>query len=208
MQKLIITLTLFSFVACQQPQVGGDLVEQGLVQDEFSELLEIEEVTNEPDQSPGPKIKAGTKLYGGYYFDVYYPESFTAFPANDKEDYGRPYAETDEAFFTSPDGEVEFFIYSPLWSGEPENYTKIAENEKLVSEETKEYDEGDTRIRWVTIEDKDGSYTRSFVSKYEQISFSEIHHVFGIKYKNQAAYEKYKSAYLDFKNSLVQYADH
>lgn len=126
----------------------------------------------------------------------------------------RFYVLTDEAYFTSSDERVEFFVFSPLWAGDPENYLEIAENEELVDEKIEEYFEvddpslvGDSRIRWVTVKAKDDSYYRSFVSKKEQIGVSEIHHVFGIKYQDAKALEEYREEYEVFKESLVQYAD-
>ena len=61
--------------------------------------------------------ETATRTFRGSWFDIEYPENFTA----------RPTAlTTDEAYFLSPDGTVEFFVYSPLWSGDPESYLKIS----------------------------------------------------------------------------------
>lgn len=149
--------------------------------------------------------EVGTTLYKGLWFDIEYPQNFSA----------RPAVQTDEAYFLSPDGTVEFFVFSPLWAGDPENYLTIAPTEELVSEKTEEIKEaekpgqyGDKITHWVTVKAKDGSYYRSFVSIREQINTgSEIHHVFGIKYKNDTAYQKYRDTYITFKESLRQYSD-
>ena len=106
-------------------------------------------------------------------------------------------------------------MYSPLWSGKPETYLTIAPTEEVVSEKTEEVKEserpgqfGDRIVRWVTIKAKDGSYYRSFVSIKEQVGTgSDLHYVFGIKYQDNASYEKYREAYVAFKESLQQYAD-
>lgn len=165
-----------------------------------SEKQEKNEVSTKVAQT-----QVGTTLYRGSWFDIEYPQNFTA----------RPTVPTDEAYFTSPDGTVEFFVYSPLWSGNPETYLMIAPMEEVISEKTEEVKEsersgqlGDRIVRRVTIKAKDGSYYRSFVSIKEQVEAeSYLHHVFGIKYKDDASYEKYREAYVAFKKSLKQYAD-
>ncbi|MFA7314383.1 MAG: hypothetical protein WC025_00425 [Candidatus Magasanikbacteria bacterium] len=156
------------------------------------------ETTNNP-------TKVGVTLYKGLWFDIQYPQNFNATPTT----------QTDEAYFLSPEGNVEFFVYSPLWSGTPKNYLTMASNEELVSEkieETKASQQprqyGDKITRWVTIKAKDGSYYRSFVSIKEQVDTgSELHHVFGIKYKDNTSYQKYRDDYITFKESLHQYSD-
>lgn len=158
----------------------------------------------------------GTALYQGFYFDIEYPENFTSKPTTPTTvDNGKIYIQTDEAYFTSPDGTIEFFVYSPLWAKNPETYLTIAPTEEVINEKTEEIKEnerpgqyGDKIIRWVTIKAKDGSYYRSFISTKEQIGTeSDLHHVFGIKYQNNESYEKYREVYIAFKESLRQYAD-
>ena len=164
-----------------------------------SEKQEKNEVTIKVE----PRV--GTTLYRGTWFDIEYPQNFTARPTTPK----------DEAYFISPDGTVEFFVYSPLWSGNPVTYLTIAPTEEVVSEKTEEVKEsersgqfGDRVLRWVTAKAKDGSYYRSFVSIKEQVGTgSSLHHVFGIKYQDSASYEKYREVYVSFKESLRQYAD-
>jgi hypothetical protein len=130
--------------------------------------------------------------YTGTWFDVKYPAGFDVSGTEN----------ADEAKFTSPDKKVEFFVYSPQWGGNPAEYLNLGVNEELVSEKT------DQNTYSATIKDKSGSYTRSYLSiKNPEGTDSETHKVFGIKYTDQAAYDKYKEAYTAFKNSLVQYAD-
>lgn len=179
------------------PPAAEELQTQTVPESEKQEKSETA-IKTEPTQ-------VGTALYRGTWFDIEYPQNFTA----------RPTTPTNEAFFTSPDGTVEFFVYSPLWSGNPETYLTIAPIEKVVSEKTDEVKEsersgqfGDKIVRWVTIKAKDGSYYRSFVSIKEQVGTgSDLHHVFGIKYQDNESYEKYREAYVAFKKSLRQYAD-
>ena len=137
-------------------------------------------------------------LYKGTWFDIKYPKEFT------------PSSIADEARFLSPDGTVEFFVFSPQWGGNPVDYLTTKASEELVSEKT-DTTGADLKkkiVRWVTVKAKDGSYYRSFVSIKAQVGTgSDLHYVFGIKYENDAAYQQYRDAYIAFKASLSQYAD-
>ncbi len=153
-------------------------------------------------------VEAG--LYRGSWFDIVYPQDFAASPLAPTTSYqGLISVTTDEARFTSPDGTVEFYVYSPLWSGEPD-YLKLAPGETMINEKTAESGSGITArlVRWVTYRADNGSYYRSLISIKDQVgSGSDLHHVFGIKYTDQAAYERYQAAFVTFKESLRQYAD-
>ena len=46
-----------------------------------------------------------------------------------------------------------------------------------------------------------------FQNRRAKILRQDTRKVFGIKYRNQAAYDKARQDYLTFKNSLTQYAD-
>lgn len=167
----------------------------------------VAEVAKIERNDTAPKILATTtKIYSGAWFDVQYPADFTPRPTAPLQD-GSDTVDTDEAFFAAPDNSVEFFAYSPLWGGDPIDYLTARPNEKMVSEKTDEKGQNENKqtTRWVTFQAVDGSYMRSYVSsKYQD---GQLHHVFGIQYKDAAAYDRYKSAYAAFKNSLVQYAD-
>lgn len=147
------------------------------------------------------------KDFKGNWFKVEYPSQFQASPLSPIEktnDY--EFVATDEATFVSPDGSIEFFVYSPLWSGNPNNYLQKRANEKIISDKTEKGDGSDpfsTTHHWVTFEDVDGKYTRA----YHSLRTESTHHVFGVKYTNRKMYEVYKAAYLAFKKSLEQYAD-
>lgn len=161
-----------------------------------------------PEQTSAAPI-----LYRGAWFDIKYPKNFTASPTTPTfvSDNGNTRVKTDEAKFVSPDGNIEFFVFSPLWGGNPIEYLNIKNTEELVSEKTTTTTNAnsDKKITtWVTIKAKDGSYYRSFVSITDGVgSGSQVHHVLGLQYKNEAAYEKYKNDYLKFKASLMQYSD-
>lgn len=172
-------------------------------------------VTETPQPEPADTLPATTTektLYRGTWFDVQYPENFTAFPTSPTfvATTGDIRIQTNEAKFVSPDGTVEFFVFSPQWGGDPTDYLKIKAIEELASEKIEESgaDEADkTTTRWVTVKAKDNSYYRSFISIKRANDGSSLHHVLGIKYKDTAAYEKYLNDYTQFKESLRQYSD-
>lgn len=179
-----------------------------------------ENTANEAPITQEPSIvsvNTNTRDYKGAMFKITYPANFIA----KKEG-------PDEASFTSPDGSIQFYIYSPMWSGDPISYLQALSTEKIESDISipniklslittssggavydKEVD------RYVTFTAKDGSYKRSLVSITEGfVDFpdsteygSKTHKVFGIKYKDQATYNAYLNDYLAFKKSLVQYLD-
>lgn len=143
------------------------------------------------------------EIYYGNWFSIEYPATFTANPTEPVATFDNySFVETDEANFLSPDGAIEFFVYSPQWGGEPDSYLTTFENEELIDEKETVTPSAVTQ-RWITFKDVSGLYTRSVVS----IKSESTHLVFGIKYKNAQVYEMYKESYIRFKKSLRQYAD-
>lgn len=165
----------------------------------------------DPDYPDNSKYHMRTKKYNGAYFSISYPEDF---------DVQTPYS-NDEAYFVSKDNNVEYFVYAPLWGGEPEQYLKMKKNEKRINEKTlqgantnpnRDKDRDLQISKWVTFAATDGSYTRSYVhikrkSSNETLKMNDIDLVFGFKYKNETAYKIYVNAYKLFKKSLEQFAD-
>lgn len=140
---------------------------------------------------------AQTKTYKGAWFEIKYPASFKAKGSIKSATSGSGF---DSAVFDSPDGKVQFYIFSPQWSGTAHDI-EIKSSEKLVNSETKE--SGDKELSWWTISAKNNSYTRS----YQETKEHNTNWIFGIKYKDDASLKKYKKQYLNFKKSLVQFAD-
>jgi len=201
-------LTLLMTVGCeaQPPNDEVDSLPPVVEELQNQKVPEVEKEEVPASARPEKPSEPEVTLYRGVWFDIEYPHDFTV----------RPIGPSDEAYFTSPDRAVEFFIFSPLWAGEPESYLRVAPTEELVSEKTQKVTEderpgqyGDTVTHWVTLKAKDDSYYRSFVSIKEQVGTgsSELHHVFGIKYTDWESYLNYKEQYLAFKESLRQYAD-
>jgi len=144
--------------------------------------------------------------YGGNMFTVKYPKSFTPRPLSPEVEVDTwKFIETDEAFFKSADGEVEFFVFSPQWAGDPEWYMEAQPNEELLSEKESVDPHNDENIKyWATFKALDGSYFRSLYSVKTEFN---THHVFGIQYKDEASLSAYKEQYEAFKESLIQFAD-
>jgi hypothetical protein len=140
------------------------------------------------------------RTFRGAYFEVKYPPGFKArksLPSNSFE------GQHDSAFFTAADGAVEFYVFSPLWNGKPEDIELVPASEVVVSETTEQ--KGAVKTRRVTIKAKDNSYTRSFEDS--ENTETNNRRVFGIKYRDRDSYNKYRAQYLTFKNSLQQFSD-
>ena len=179
-------------------------------------------------------LEKGVKRYNGNYFSVDYPADFLVSPSGPIKSFRtdvhldefekKPnidpmesyyYIDTDEVYLSPPNDSVEFFVYSPQWSGLPLNYLQAQKNESIVSHENKKTTKsgvhyGFVQTRRMTFRAKDNSYKRSFV--HQRACHSNklencISHVFGIKYKDRQAYGKYRDSYIAFKKSLKQFAD-
>jgi hypothetical protein len=139
---------------------------------------------------------AGWKTFLGRMFQIQYPANF-------KVIISHPANECDSAKFASPDGKVEFYVFSPMWNGDPEGIALEPASERIKDDnsETK----NNKLVRWYTIEAKNGGYQRSYVDT--TYLDNNTRHVFGIKYVNDEALKKYQPDYAKFKASLVQMAD-
>jgi hypothetical protein len=139
------------------------------------------------------------RVYKGAWFEIKYPSNFQVRPSQ-KSSSAQSY---DSAFFTAPDSSVEFYVFSPQWNGQPNDIELNASYEVQVSQNTER--KGNLTVRRMTIKARDNSYTRSFEDTED--SATNTRKVFGIKYRNQAAYSRYRQTYLTFKQSLRQFAD-
>ncbi len=141
-------------------------------------------------------LNAQTKVFKGAWFDIQYPASFTEVCTLKSISSDG----CESALFKSSDGLVEFYIFSSQWKAA---YSDIALKSTDKQTQSKIVYKGTKTIKFWTIVDKSGEYTRS----YQEIADESTNWVVGIKYKNQAAYTKYKNQYIAFKKSLKQYAD-
>lgn len=211
MKKGLYFAIALLFAACTPPEKSEiktitDTVESKLPETETEVPIRVKRDSVLPEVKPMESDEKWS--YAGNFFRIGYPKYFRASPLSpvDYFDDMIEYIVTDEATFTSRDGAVEFFVFSPLWGGDPINYLIQQPNEEVISrgEDTSKSDHplGLSQY-WVTFEDKEGKYKRS----YHSIVTHSTHHVFGFKYTTQEMYLKYKPAYLEFKKSLQQFSD-
>jgi hypothetical protein len=147
---------------------------------------------------PSSARRAGRWLtYRGAYFTIKYPSGFTVRPSQKTEEL------YDSVFFISADRSVEFYVFSPIWNGEPKDIEINPQQEAYVSQNVTE--RNGIKVRRATIKAKDGSYLRSFEDTENTRTNNRT--AFGMKYRDQKAYDKYRPMYLTFKKSIVQFAD-
>ncbi len=138
--------------------------------------------------------------YKGAWFSIKHPQTFQVKSSMKSRTAAKGY---DSAFFVSPGGEVEFYVFSPQWNGEPRDIGLNPITEEYAAQ--KEEQNKGKNIRRVTIQAKDKSYLRSFVDTEDTNLNTRL--VFGIKYRDQKVYDKYREVYLNFVRSLRQYSD-
>jgi hypothetical protein len=108
--------------------------------------------------------------YKGAWFDIQYPANFKVRPALKSSSSASGY---DSAFFTSPDGAVEFYVFSPQWNGDPSEDVAINLAEEVYDAQKQEEKNG-KQVRWVTISAKNQTYTRSYVDTEDTISNTRL----------------------------------
>ena len=136
------------------------------------------------------------------FFKVNYPPTYKAQPLEAKT-----MKESSAATFTSPDGAMQLYIFSPQWGGDAPG---IALNAAKEAETAKKTEPGKSSgvagtYTWQTITAKDKSYTRTYQTF--KANDDSIYWVIGMKYKDDAALAKYRADYARFKSSLEQFAD-
>jgi hypothetical protein len=146
------------------------------------------------------RTKSAWRTYKGAWFEIKYPSNFKPRPSLASISFEGQY---DSAVFTAADGSAEFYVFAPQWNGKPTDIEIDAGKEEYVSQRAEQ--KGTITVRRVTIKAKDGSYTRA-IEDTENTDLN-IRRVFGFKYRNRAAYDKYRSQYLTFKRSLQQFSD-
>ncbi len=143
--------------------------------------------------------QAGWQTYTGAWFEIRYPANFRVRPSlrsSTADGY-------DSAFFTAPDAAVEFYVFSPQWNGRPRDIEVNPSTEIMTSQKI-EQRAGQTITR-ISVKARNGSYLRAFEDVED--STTNTRRVFGITYRNQASYNRYRQMYVAFKASLTQFAD-
>lgn len=142
--------------------------------------------------------------YRGPWFDIDYPASFR--PLGHDAAVGPGAYNQDSMRFTSPDGAVEFYVHSPLWSGQSA-WARPMRGETVFESHTSTEGSGPTRkeFTWVTVAGLTDDYMRSWVEVH-QPDLNVRYHL-GVRYDTLTAYDRWKPEYEAFRKSLVQYAD-
>jgi hypothetical protein len=152
--------------------------------------------------------------YTGAWFKIGYPADFLVVPLSKSSTATNGY---DGVKFVNKEG-VEFYVYSPQWSGKEMDYIKeIAANpatenmerqstsarDYVVSGRTVETNAIVTRV--VVITAKYSSRERTYEIQEDHVQSSRL--IFGYCYPDQATFTRYKAVYDKFKQSLMKYAD-
>lgn len=173
---------------------------------EFSSRgLTLEAIGDERRMDLRVAVRDGDWLtYRGPWFDIDYPASFRPL-GYDRAPRSDDYDE-DGMRFGSPGGTVEFYVYSPLWSGSP-GWPTVWPAETVLQRTTNAEGSGIERksLTWVTLSGPQDEYTRSWIEIHQPEL--NVRHYFGIRYTGVVAYDRWRDEYEQFKDSLVQYAD-
>jgi len=139
--------------------------------------------------------------YATKHFSIDYPITF-------KAKYSK-----DEGYFTSPDGTVTFYAYSVNKPSGKNHYMKVKPSEKKLSSNSEKKDVKGAYYDyqfsgWGTFKAKNNSYYRAYTAKkkcntkgkdfYGNCRFE----IFGIRYKNEEAYRRYRDDFMLFKHSI------
>jgi len=137
--------------------------------------------------------------YRGAWFRIGYPPNYTVQPSLKGATSGdRGY---DSVFFISPDKKVEFYVFSPQWSGEPTDVAVNSNTENLVSTRTVQQKGKKAPITITKISAKQGAYKRLLID----IKNGSTHKVFGVKCPYSESFGRYIKHLNRFRKSLVQF---
>lgn len=149
--------------------------------------------------------------YKGAWFSVAYPSGWKVHPVAQSTSSVSGF---DSARFTSPDGSAEFYVFSPQWNGDPKEIALDPAREVLVSHRVEHASRdkmsgggfvSNNVSNWYTARARNNSYLRSWVGVEDK--GLNVRHVFGIKYRDQQTYQKYRAQYAHFCKSLEQFSD-
>lgn len=171
-------------------------------------VLSVSASASAPQQA---SRSVGYAKYKGAWFDIDYPVGWKATPLSRST---TSVTGSDSARFTSPNGDAEFYVFSPQWNGDPKEVALDPKREVLVSQRVERAPQGkrpdgsylyNPVAHWYTVRARDNSYQRSWVDVEDK--GLNVRHVFGIKYRNKKAYQKYRVYYAHFCKSLEQFSD-
>ena len=144
-------------------------------------------------------IPAGWKKHQGAYFDIGVPPGFKATAQGETVFDGK----TNAVSLWNEKLQVEFYVFSPQWNGRADILDVAERAEVLESREKNK--KGDLVIEEVTIKARDKSYIRFVVSTTNEMY--NTNKTFGIRVPNMKVYEQVRALYLQWKQTLQQFAD-
>lgn len=132
---LILAISLFVVVSCNSKNENEQTLEQEMLELRKKELelkereLKLKEKELAEQKSEEKDIREYSYVkYNGAWFDILYPSDFTPLPSIKSSSNIDNYK---SVFFISPDKTVEFYIFSPQWSGEPNDIQLNPDMEKI-----------------------------------------------------------------------------
>ena len=210
MQKLFLLAGLIGLSACTfETDTAAPMASHPAqtVQGDSVPLSEKHTAVTPVDRASLHELSGDLETYNGSWFTVTYPAEFAAnplAPVDSIPDY--TFVQTDEASFSSRDGAIEFYVYSPQWSG-TSNYLLTMAGEQVMGTTIDTIVTADDQPKHCltthTWKGENGQYYRS----YQQTETESTTVVFGVKYRDSTVMNYYEKAYQSFVNSLVQYAD-
>lgn len=187
MKNILAVLLLLFVIQCKK---------ETAVTDETAPVMQQDSPTFAAPVSPSP-FEIADGHVSGAWFEAYVPAGFegqASVPSNTATEG------FDSFFYTSPDREVKFYIYSPQWTGSPNDI--VFPNEKIKAE-TKTNSDGSVTRSWTLQPNRQNPYFRTF----QETKTENTVLITGFYYRNDAAKEKYSADYESFKNSVIQFAD-
>jgi hypothetical protein len=110
-KALSLILSLLFFLSCSKNDKTTRTAEQKSEKESVTESNVSEKVIS-------------YKKYKGAWFEIEYPDAFTVEPSLKSSTNVEGF---DSALFTSPDGKVQFYIFSPQWTGKPEESITVSQ---------------------------------------------------------------------------------
>lgn len=141
------------------------------------------------------------KTYSGAWFNIDYPSDFSITESIKSWTSDTEPIKYDSAFFYTADKTAYFYVYSPQWSGTP-NDLQILPGEKIISQNKEVYNDR-TETTMVTVY---GNEESERIVRDTTDPESNIHFITIFKYQKGNRF-KFEDDYKKFYTSLAQFAD-
>lgn len=148
-----------------------------------------------------PPSRAATswEVYEGAWFTIRHPSDFVPRPSMESSTADG----YDSVFFDAPEGEVTFYVHAPQWGGATPDIATDPDTE-VMADSTSTV-EGPVTTTRTTISARDGSWTRTYQTVYDDRGPSQW--TVGWRYSSEAARVRHQADYDEFVASLEQFAN-